>query len=146
MGAPKNNKFAEGNDGGRPTKLTSELLAKAREYLDTCRDEMTEQGKLSVQLPSIAGLARFLNVGRRSIYDWQTNDSEANKEFSHICEEVMAEQEKRLTGNGLAGTYNPTITKLLLTKHGYSDKQETEHTGAVNINLINSFDGDHNSA
>jgi hypothetical protein len=32
-----------------------------------------------------------------------------------------------LIDGGLIGDFNPTITKLMLTKHGYSDKQEVDN-------------------
>jgi hypothetical protein len=35
-------------------------------------------------------------------------------------------QEYMLIGKSLKGQYNPTITKLLLTKHGYADKSERD--------------------
>jgi hypothetical protein len=38
-----------------------------------------------------------------------------------------------LINNGLSGDYNPTIAKVLLSKHGYREevKQDTEHSGSV---------------
>ena len=79
--------------------------------------------KLNVKLPSIEGLARYLGVSRDTLYEW----AKEHEEFSDILEIVRAEQADRLINNGLAGDYNPTIAKLLLHKHGYSDK--TELTG-----------------
>jgi hypothetical protein len=138
MPAPANNKYAVGNEGGRPTKLTLELLEKAKGYLDTCQDEYEqyikqanqEKGyemygeRLKVRLPGVAGLARWLNVSRDTIYAWR----EENEEFSDIVEDIASEQEKRLLDQGLAGLYNPTIAKLVLSKHGYHDKSETDIT------------------
>lgn len=120
--------------GGRPSSLTPEMLEKARGYLDECQDEVvqvvkqanSEKGyqmydnQLKVHLPSVAGLAIYLGVARKTIYNW----AEANEEFLHILEAVLGEQEKRLIENGLSGAYNPQITKLVLGKHGYSEKQE----------------------
>jgi hypothetical protein len=34
---------------------------------------------------------------------------------------LRAKQADRLLNNGLAGTYNSTIAKVLLTKHGYRE-------------------------
>ncbi len=136
MPAPKNNKFAVGNNGGRPTKLTPELIENARGYIDDCVDEYEQllkqdgqnsisyDNKLKVMLPSVAGLARTLKVSRDTIYEWQKE----NKEFSYIIDDIQAEQEKRLLDNGLAGRYNPMITKVILTKHGYADRVETDLT------------------
>ena len=121
---------------GRPTDYTPELLKKAKEYLDSCTDEEYDwtktdgaqstsyEHRIKVKLPSIEGLARHLDVARSSIYEW----AKEHKEFSDILEDILAEQAERLVNNGLSGDYNPTIAKLILTKHGYSDKQDTDIT------------------
>ena len=77
-------------------------------------------------IPSVAGLAVCINKARRTIYAW----AKENEEFNNILEKLMAKQERALTNGGLAGELNSTITKLMLTKHGYSDKQDTTLTGA----------------
>ncbi len=49
--------------------------------------------------------------------------SEPDKqELSDIVEDILTLQEMRLSFFGLNGKYNPTITKLMLTKHGYKDR------------------------
>ena len=107
----------------RPQEYNSSHLKKAREYLDGCIDEevqLTKQSsekyemfenKLKVKLPSKGGLAVYLKV------DW----AEKFPEFSDIMEELGAIQEERLMNAGLSGDYNPTIAKVLLTKHGYRE-------------------------
>ena len=76
-------------------------------------------------LPSIEGLARYLEVSRDTLYEWEKQ----YPEFSDILEAVRAEQADRLINNGLSGDYNPTITKLMLSKHGYSDKTDITTAG-----------------
>jgi len=114
---------------GRPVEYTPNHLEKAKEYLSKCEDTEriieTKSGgfiKLNVDLPSLVGLADYLDIARATVYEWQ----DTYDEFSDICDKVLQEQYKRLTNNGLAGTYNPTIAKLLLTKHGLSDKVEAD--------------------
>jgi hypothetical protein len=135
---------------GRPTEYSPKLLAKANEYLDLCKDEEIQtvrlvneekgytsyENKLKVKLPSIEGLARYLGVARSTVYEWE----KIHSEFSDILEQVKQEQAERLINNGLSGDYNSTISKLILTKHGYSDKSETDITtkgeqlpGIINI-------------
>lgn len=97
---------------GRPPEYKPEILEKAREYL-TMED---------LELPSVAGLALYIGVARSTVYKWATEEDK--QEFSDIVERLLAEQEKSLFTKGLKGEYNPTITKLMLTKHGYSDKQD----------------------
>lgn len=77
-------------------------------------------------IPSIAGLALVLGVERYTIHTWAKNVDE----FKVIVDRLLANQEQALISNGLAGVFNSSITKLILTKHGYSDRQETALTGA----------------
>lgn len=130
----------------RPTMYNEEILKSAEEYLLSCEDEEVEKGtdekpiySIKVKLPTKGGLARYLGVSRDTLYDW----SSKYPEFSDIMEELSAEQEDKLINNGLSGDYNPTIAKVLLTKHGYSDKQETDITTGgekISVNLLN-FNG-----
>ena len=95
---------------GRPQEYNETYVDKANEYLESCDKE----------LPSIEGLAIFLEIARVTVYDWK----DKFPEFSYIVEKILAEQAKRLMNNGLQGKWNASISKLILTKHGYSDKQE----------------------
>jgi hypothetical protein len=135
--------------GGRPTDYGEDILVKSINYLDSCEDELrkfiSQQGegytkyeeKLKVNLPTIEGLARYLQIHRSTLYAWQKE----HEEFSDIIEQLQQKQVERLLSNGLSGDYNSTIAKVLLTKHGYTDKQEidqkTEHSGTVGFTGIN---------
>jgi hypothetical protein len=134
MPAPKGNTFAKGNKGGRPTKYSDDFIEKTYEYIESCKDSCDENGKLlKVSLPTIAGLSLFLNVGKRSLYEW----SAENKEFSHALEAVQKEQENRLVMSGLAGTYNPTIAKLMLSaKHEYRETTDITSKGNELLNNL----------
>lgn len=91
------------------------------------RASFQSQSRLDVKLPNIAGLAVYLGVARESVRKWANPESDVfNEEFMGIVEEVLAEQENRLITGGISGSYNPTIAKLILTKHGYTDK--VDHT------------------
>ena len=59
------------------------------------------------------------------------------KEFSDTLGHLLNKQEKMLLAGGLATSdhadvksMNPTIVKLMLANHDYSDKTTNEHTGA----------------
>ncbi|CRL46012.1 hypothetical protein SGGMMB4_04219 [Sodalis glossinidius str. 'morsitans'] len=101
------------NKVGRPSKF-AESLTKANEYL------MGGYETVGDVVPSIAGLACYLGKSRSRVYEY----SEQNAEFKDILEGILALQENRLINKGLQGEFNATIAKLMLTKHGYSDKQE----------------------
>jgi len=104
----------------RPSELTDRVKKQSMQYL--------EGGYLTADevVPTIAGLSCWLDVARKTIYNWAEND----QEFLYITEKIMGSQEKSLLNSALSGKFNAAITKLMLTKHGYSDKQETEITGA----------------
>lgn len=103
----------------RPRELTQELLDKAESYL------MSYQ----TVIPSRAGLALFINVARSTIYEWESKKDAINVEFSDILSKLDEMQEQVLINSGLSGDFNSTITKLMLTKHGYSDKTQQELSG-----------------
>ena len=105
---------------GRPSKLTDALIEQAGRY---AAKDYRLQGEV---IPTIEGLAVFLNVSRSTIYKWKGE----NQEFSDILESLMSMQAKELFSNGLTGDFNPTITKLILTKHGYSDRVEQDVTSS----------------
>jgi len=113
---------------GRPTNFNAGTLATTKDYIENYKS------KYGHQMPSVAGLAVVLKVGRRGIYQWE--DQQESPEFQHMLEELQAEQELVLFNRGLVGEFNSTISKLALTKHGYSDKQEQEITGTVSIDSV----------
>ena len=106
---------------GQPTKCTPELLKKTRDYIDNYE----EYGDL---VPSVAGLSVELGISRESAHKWK-REPETYPEFSYMLTEMLAIQERKLLSGGLGGNMNSNITKLMLCKHGYSDKQETNLTG-----------------
>lgn len=110
--------------GGRPTKLTKELIAEAYGYL-----EATGSFLPNALLPTVEGLALRLRISRDTVYAWCELDDELAREFSDIVKELKDSQAEKLIQKSLAGYYNPTIAKLILSgKHGYVEKQATDLT------------------
>jgi hypothetical protein len=101
---------------GRPSKF-AESLAKAKEYL------MGGYETVGDVVPSVAGLACYLGVSRKTVYEWVKESTD----LSDTLEGILAMQENKLINKGLNGDFNPTITKLMLANHGYSEKQEVDH-------------------
>ena len=60
------------------------------------------------------------------MYDWGNRSSE----FMHILDGIAVTQENILVNNGLTGVFNAPVTKMMLTKHGYSDKIEQDVTSS----------------
>ena len=104
------------NPIGRPSKY-GECLPRAQEYL------MGAWRTVGNVVPSRAGLACFLGVNRDTVTEW----AKEYDDFSDIVKGIDTMQEMELSDRGLDGTFNSAITKLMLSKHGYSDKVETDH-------------------
>lgn len=125
----------------RPTEYSPEIIEKTQAYLEQCQDEYDEfhrtRGSKSdsydrlvkVNIPTIEGLALYLGINRATLYRWEQDHTE----FCDIMDDLRAKQAEMLIKNGLSGDYNPTIAKVLLTKHGY--REGTELTGKEGENL-----------
>jgi len=100
---------------GRPTKYTKALLDKAREYLIEWKD----QGDM---IPSHEGMQEYIGLSSTCMYDWGRD--ETKEEFKAILDECLVKQRRELINKGLSGDFNSNITKLVLGKHGYHDKQD----------------------
>ncbi|MDH2304992.1 DNA-packaging protein [Providencia rettgeri] len=112
----------QSNQVGCPSKLTDDLIAKAKEYLYGGYESLGDV------VPSVAGLACYLEISRKSAYNY----SEQSEEFLHIVEGILSLQENKLINGGLKGDFNASIAKLMLAKHGYSEKQEVDHKSSDN--------------
>lgn len=105
--------------GGRPTDYTEERLAAAERYVNGGWQECGDR------VPTVVGLAAEIGVARSTCYEWAKDKEKAK--FSDILMRVEEVQERTLVNGGLSNDFNPAITKMMLTKHGYSDKQEIDH-------------------
>ena len=108
---------------GRPPEYNADVIAKGvTKYVADCKKHN--------YLPTIEGLAVHLCVHRSTLYEWSDPKSpHFHEEFSDIFEQLKAAQASQLIQNGLIGTYNSTMAKLMLTKHGYIDKQDLTTNG-----------------
>jgi len=102
---------------GRHTEFTEEILEKTKDYLKNYEI-------LGDIVPSIAGLACELGKARTTLYKWK--DDKVSDEFSYMLEAILSSQERKCLNKGLSGDFNSAITKLVLCKHGYSDKPEID--------------------
>lgn len=117
---------------GQPTLFDDHMVEGAREYLTTF------DGDEEVSIPTRAGLSLHLGVSKSAIDRWEKTEehpeglvsSEIYSQFRKELNRLRAIAEDKLIKKGLTGDYNAAITKLMLTKHGYSDQQKKELTGA----------------
>lgn len=120
----------------RSTECTPEVIQQAKDYVENYQSEHEHV------IPSVVGLCGVINRSRSTVYRWADEDGNA---FRDILEEINEKQQQVLLHKGLTGDFNSAITKLVLGKHGYHDKQDTELTGkdggAVQAAVVVSFVG-----
>jgi hypothetical protein len=103
---------------GRLTDYSDELVEKAQAYANGGWRESGDQ------LPQIAGLAIELGISRETVYAWSRDPNKGI--FSDIVMRIRAAQERALVNGGLDGRFNASVTKLMLHKHDYSERVETD--------------------
>jgi hypothetical protein len=123
---------------GAPTNYRHEHCELVDEYLAKTQDSRfqliktngenstTYENKITVKLPTVYDFAKtYFNSTDKVMNDW------ANKypAFRKALDKIVKEQEKRLVNYSLAGEYNSTIAKLILSaNHGYVEKTEQKQT------------------
>ena len=101
---------------GRNTVYSNEVVAKTHNYIKYYEES-------NDVIPSVAGLAVHLGLSKSTLYNWAKEDGK--EDFLDALKDLEGAQERELLNSGLNGTFNSTITKLILTKHKYSDKVDT---------------------
>jgi hypothetical protein len=113
------------------TVYDQSILAKAEEY-SALFDENSYQfvkdagrsgapsERQPVRLPTIEGLALYIHASKTICLTWELQ----YPEFTQVLAELRMKQAKALIENGLAGLYDPEVTKVLLAKHGYRESIE----------------------
>jgi hypothetical protein len=130
MAAPKGNKNAVGNEGGRPPFYDDpdELQRKINEYFDDCpdhKDMIVGEGRIEIRVFTICGLAYHLGFeSRQSFYEY-----EKKIEFSYILKRARLRIEMKYEQN--LQFNNATGSIFALKNMDWSDKSEIDH----NINI-----------
>jgi len=99
----------------RPTKWSKEIEQQAWDYVNGGWERAGDT------IPSHAGLCVLLQLNKSTLYDWATHE---DKKFSDILSACNAKQEQTLLNGSLNNTLNANISKLVLGKHGYHEKQD----------------------
>ena len=96
---------------GRPTKYTTSTSKSVTKYTNECLEKSI--------FPTFEGLATFLRIGTRTLYDWEL----AYPDFSQTMDMIRDTQRQLLITNGLTGQYNTRFAMFLLkANHGMSEK------------------------
>lgn len=105
--------------GGRPTSWSLELEEKAWEYVNGGWRDVEHA------VPMVVGLCSFIDRSSTAVYEWEKDE---DKEFKDIVKAIKEAQHLELFNKSLTGEYNASMSKLMLTKHGYSDKIDNDVT------------------
>lgn len=130
MSAKKGNKYALGNNGGRPPLYNSpeELEEKINEYFDSRIPTYDDEGNvLAWNFPSVTGLALFLGFSsRQGLYDYRNN-----KEYSCIIKRALmvveSHYEEKCNFQGATGSI------FVLKNMGWKDQHDVNSTN-TNLN------------
>lgn len=118
---------------GRPTSYNDEVLAAAYYYVEHF-DEF--EGEV---VPTVVGMCRYIKRGKTTVYNWIADEDKTKDDFRDIVSALEESQHLYLVNKGLVGKFNPMITKLMMGKHGYSDKQEIESSVKAETKNFNDF-------
>lgn len=130
MSAPKGNKNAIGNNGGRPALFNSsdELQSKIDEYFDGGAHKKkysTLAGIVEIPIYTICGLAYYLGFSSRSTFYEYENKIEFSDNIKKAKLRIEMSYEETLQEKA------PTGAIFALKNMGWSDKSEIDH----NINI-----------
>lgn len=118
----KNKKKKSGRRVGRPCEYKEAYTQKAKVYLETYQ-------KLGDAVPTIEGFADFIEVSKKTIYNWMKPDENkktvASEEFLHAVSRIETRQGRELQNGGLTKRFSDKITALLLSSnHGMREKSD----------------------
>ena len=108
----------------RPVKYTDEIIAEMVVKMDAYIEENP--------IPIVAEFAYMNGIPKRTLYDL----ADKNEELLHSIKVLVTKKEAQLERLGLAGAIDKTMAVFSLKQLGWKDKNETEHTGAVGITII----------
>jgi len=101
------------NKGGRPSHYNATIIEKTKYYIENYK-------QLGQVIPTQCGLCNYLKISEDSSIRWKKEYDE----FGELLRQIELKQQQELLNNGLAGSFNSAITKLILHKHGYSERIE----------------------
>lgn len=117
--------------GGRPTKFSPAVYNKVEEYLAMC-------GRENTSLPTLEGLAGYLDVTTETIRVW----GKEKPEFSATLKKLVEKQKQQLMDDGMYGgkEVNAAMAIFLLkANHGMKDGGSQTN---VQVNIANQVKSD----
>ena len=115
----------------RQAFLTPDMEREAFEYLEQFQDS----GSV---VPTKQGLALHIGVGTATLERWARDESPEKETIRWALNLLHDMQHESLVNGGLSSKFNSPITKLMLSKHGYT---EADNNQGVTINVNVNRDG-----
>ncbi len=112
----------EKNKGGRPP------IFNTPDELQERIDDYKRYLKTSGKPPTIAGLAYYTGIDRQTLYNYKSKD-EFFDTIKTFVQWVLMNYEEQAVDKGNAGII------FLLKNYGYQDKQETEISGGLGLEI-----------
>lgn len=115
------NKLTRKEPFGRPTKYNDLTVSKSWDYIESC-------GRESTELPTIEGLANYLDITKETVYEW----AKKYDDFSYALKKIHDKQKTQLINDGMYGgkEVNAAMAIFLLkANHGMIETSRVEHTG-----------------
>lgn len=103
---------------------TPELLDKVREYMEVWPTIPMRSGRPRI-VPSVDSLAKYIGIGRQTIYDWQKRDD--RQEFNALVDQILSDQKDELVNGGLSKELDSKTVALMLSRHGVILEKAVDH-------------------
>ena len=143
--APKGNKNAIGNNGGRPTKYKPEYCQKIIDFFNieafidkeiphygaSGEIKWTDFKRMANTFPTLIKFAREINVSYYTVYNW----TKEHPEFLQAYKEAKKLQEDFLIENGLNGNYNALFAKFVAVNVTSLKDEADKPVVPVNFNV-----------
>lgn len=112
---------------GRPVKYTDEFIKQITDAVNEYTDR--------TDIPILAEFAYQNKVPRQKLYMF----AEKSDEFSYSIKRLLEKKEAQLERQCLNGKIDKTMAVFSLKQLGWKDKNETEHTGSVGIQIVDNI-------
>jgi len=142
MAAPRNNKNAIGNHGGKPRKFeTPEVLeAVIQDYFDSCYitkiDDNGDKYQQNIKPLTVSGLAVFMGTNRQTLMTYQDN---YGIEYHDAISRAKAKIESFAAESLFTAKSAQGIMFSLKNNYDWRDKQEidTNVSGDITVTFAN---------
>lgn len=138
MAAPLGNKYAVGNNGGRPRKFdkVEQLEEMIETYFESCFGVDSEDNRIQIRPITLEGLAYDLGCDRRTIWNYKGMKDSNNHEYFPAIKKAIDRCNVSLIEYALTAKNPAGAIWLACNNHEYTQKVEV-HTTTTSDQLTN---------